>query len=283
MRYPEILAIRSAPASVDYDEKDAILYALSLGAAAEPDDPAGLAFVYEKGLLTLPTFPAILARGSGPIIEEGGLDYLRIVHGEQRLRLLRPLPPRGRLVSQARCLGVVDKGADKGALVNIEDTISDAETGEPYATVILTLFCRGDGGFGGPAEGGLPIHEVPDRAPDLELALPTRPDQALLYRLNGDTNPLHADPETAVRAGFERPILHGLCTYGIAARAILRAYGENRPDRIAAFDVRFASPVYPGETIVTRMWKDGAVVSFDCVVAERGVTVIRNGRCELRA
>jgi acyl dehydratase len=281
MKYPEILDVRPEPSFVTYDEADAVLYALSLGMGADPMDATGLSFVLEDRLRIMPTFPGILGRSSSAIIEEGQLDYSRIVHGEQRLRLRDPLPVRGRLRSQSRCLGVVDKGADKGALVNVEDHITDADTGASYATILMTLFCRGDGGFGGPTEGALPLHEIPARAPDRELALPTRPDQALLYRLNGDRNPLHADPEAAAKAGFPRPILHGLCTYGIASRAVLEAYCEFRPERIRSFDVRFSAPVFPGETIVTRLWKDDLVVSFECVVAEREATVIRNGRCEL--
>jgi acyl dehydratase len=147
----------------------------------------------------------------------------------------------------------------------------------------MTLFCRGDGGFGGPTEGELTLEPVPGRAPDFEVAIPTLPQQAALYRLLGDRNPLHIDPEMATRVGFKGPILHGLCTYGVAARAILRACCDNDPTRMEGLDVRFSSPVYPGETVTTRIWRDGNAVAFECVVAERGVTVIRNGACRLRA
>jgi acyl dehydratase len=178
-------------------------------------------------------------------------------------------------------MSVVDKGVDRGALLNVECTIADASCNELYATIVMTLFCRGDGGFNGPTRSALIPHEVPTRVPDKQVALPTRLDQALIYRLSGDRNPLHCDPRVARLAGFERPILHGLCTYGIACRAVLQAYCDYDAARIRAFDVRFAAPLYPGETILTRMWKDGSVVSFECSAAERDVTVIRNGRCLL--
>jgi acyl dehydratase len=224
----------------------------------------------------------MMGGAAGDFIEKGGIDYTMIVHGEQRLTIHRPLPPTGRMISTARCLGVVDKGREKGALVNVESTASDAE-GTLYATAVMTLFCRGDGGFGGPADGELTLAPVPDRAPDFEIAIPTLPQQAAIYRLSGDRNPLHIDPEMATRVGFPGPILHGLCTYGIACRAIMRACCDNDPARIAGLDVRFSSPVFPGETVTTRIWRDGTdAVSFECVIAERGVAVIRNGACRLR-
>jgi acyl dehydratase len=186
------------------------------------------------------------------------------------------------MTSTARCLGVVDKGKDKGAVLNIECAVADAASGERYATSTMTLFCRGDGGFGGPTSGDLPLHPAPARPHDLEVAMPTLPQQAALYRLLGDTNPLHIDPDVARTVGFPGPILHGLCTYGIACRAIMRACCDDDPARIERFDVRFSLPVYPGETITTRIWRDGSDLSFECLVAERGATVIRNGFCKLR-
>jgi acyl dehydratase len=283
MHYPEILDIRPEPYRNAYDDQDVILYALGIGFGENPLDPQELRFVYEKSLVAMPTLAVMLGGGSGGIIADGGLDFPRIVHGEQRLEIHHPLPTAASLISGARCLGVVDKGAEHGALLNIETTIADADSGIHYATATSTLFCRGDGGFGGPTEGALLPHPVPGRPHDREVAIPTRPGQALLYRLNGDRNPLHCDPEAAAQAGFPAPILHGLCTYGITCRAVLRAWCDNDPARIAAFDVRFSSPVYPGETIVTRMWRDGATIAFEAHVAERNVRVIRNGRCVLRS
>jgi acyl dehydratase len=281
MKYPQTLAIRSDAVLSRYDEKDTILYALGIGMAQDPLDSSELAFVYEKALRVVPTMSAILATGTSKIIAEGEVNFAMILHGEQRLQVHKPLPPSASIKTSARCLSVIDKGMRRGALLNVECTIADASCSDLYATIIMTLFCRGDGGFNGPTQDALVPHQVPTRAPDRQVTLSTRPDQALIYRLSGDRNPLHCDPQTARLAGFERPILHGLCTYGFACRAVLQAYCDYDPGRIRAFDVRFASPVYPGETIVTRMWKDGGVVSFECSVTERDVTVIRNGRCSL--
>ncbi|TAK98744.1 MAG: 3-alpha,7-alpha,12-alpha-trihydroxy-5-beta-cholest-24-enoyl-CoA hydratase [Rhodospirillaceae bacterium] len=281
MRYPEILSISSEPVVTTYTDKDTILYALSVGMGADPSNTHELPFVYENGLCAVPTMSAVLIAGAGKVLAESGINIAMTVHGEERIRVHKPLPPNARIATNGRCLSVVDKGANKGAVVNIECTIADAVTGDLYCTVIMSIFCRGDGGFGGSSESALVPHEIPSRPPDKEVALKTRPDQAFIYRLNGDRNPLHVDPKTAAKAGFERPILHGLCTYGFACRAVLQAYCDFDPAKIKTFDVRFSSPVYPGETIITRMWKDDSVVSFECGVAERAVTVIKNGRCDL--
>jgi len=279
MKYPEILAIQPEAETFAYDDHFTRLYALGLGAGAEERD---LPFVYEKELQALPTMAVLMGGASGDFLAKGGIDYSMIVHGEQRLTLHRPLPSAGRMITTARCLSAIDKGKEKGALLNIESTVADAATGERHATSTMTLFCRGDGGFGGPTTGDLPRHPTPERAHDLELPLPTLPQQAALYRLLGDVNPLHIDPEAARSVGFPGPILHGLCTYGIACRVIMRACGDDDPARIERFDVRFSSPVYPGETVTTRIWRDGNALAFECVVAERNATVIRNGFCKLR-
>ena len=282
MKYPEILSIRPEPVLSAYTDKDTMLYALSVGMGADPQTAEReFPFVYEKTLRTLPTFSALLAKGTDKILDGGAINISMILHGEQRLRVHKPLPPAARIRSSARCLNVIDKGAGKGALLFSECLIADADTGEPYCTTIMTLVCRADGGFGGPSEGGLALHEMPTGPHHKEVALRTRPDQALLYRLNGDRNPLHADPVAAKKAGFDKPILHGLCSYAFACRAVLMAYCDFDQTKIRSFDVRFSSPVYPGETIVTRLWKTGPVVSFECNVAERNVTVIKNGRCDL--
>jgi acyl dehydratase len=178
----------------------------------------------------------------------------------------------------------LDKGPGKGAVLVGETVLRDKASGEKLVTLISSTFARADGGFGGPNEGGPEPHVVPTRAPDTEVAIKTNPNQALIYRLSGDRNPLHADPNFAKAAGFDRPILHGLCTYGVTCRAVLSAYCGFDPTLIRGHDVRFSAPVFPGETIVTRMWKDGNIVSFEASVAERpGVTVIKNGKCTLAA
>jgi acyl dehydratase len=259
-------------------QKDTMLYALGLGLGADPMDEKQLRFVYEKDLLALPTMAVVLAP-TGFIwkIPELGADWKKLLHGEQGFELLRPVPSEGELVGRTRIAALVDKGKDKGALAFIERTISDAKTGETIATLKSTSFLRGDGGFGGPAGPTPDPHELPSRAPDTVCDLSTLPQAALIYRLSGDYNPLHADPEVATHAGFRQPILHGLCSLGVAGHAILRTVCDYDPARLKSLKLRFSSPVYPGETIRTEMWIDGDAVSFRARVVERDVVVLNNG------
>jgi acyl dehydratase len=192
------------------------------------------------------------------------------------------LPIEAELIVDERCVGAVDKGP-VGAVIFLDRTLRDAASNELYCTLGKTYFARGNGGFGGPREGGPVPHEVPERAPDLTVECDTRPDQAFLYALSGDRNPLHRDPMISKLAGFERPILHGLCTYGIACRAILKGVCDYDAAKITGFDARFSAPVYPGETIVTDIWVDGPIVSFQCRLKERDVVVLKNGKCTLVA
>jgi acyl dehydratase len=255
-----------------YADTHTLLYALSIGMGRDPLNRQELPFVFEAGSLrVVPTMAAVLTRSS--LVLELELDMALVLHGEQRLTLHRPLPPSGVLISDSRVTEVLDKGPGKGALEDDD---------QPLASVGQTIFARGDGGFGGPAGPTPQTHKLPDRAPDRRHITETRADQALLYRLNGDRNPLHADPELARRAGFPVPILHGLCSYAIACRAVLASVCDYDPIKIGSFDVRFTSPVYPGETIATEIWVDGEVVSFRCLVEERGVVAINNGKCLLR-
>jgi acyl dehydratase len=177
-------------------------------------------------------------------------------------------------------LDAFDKGKDKGAVIRHQTVLKDA-SGEKLATLVASRFARGDGGFGGPSEGQPEPHKVPTRAPDTIVDISTRPDQALVYRLCGDRNPLHSDPEFAQKAGFPRPILHGMCTYGITCRGVLQTYADYDPSAFRQHVARFSSPVYPGETVTMEMWKDGNVISFEAKVKARGVTVIRNGKTVL--
>jgi acyl dehydratase len=281
INYEKALAQRITGQKTAYSDTQTLLYALSIGMGRDPLDTRELPFVYEGGELeVVPTMAAVLARGNivGPL----NLDYTLVLHGEQRLTVHRPLPPKGVLICDSRIVEVLDKGAGKGALVYTETLVRLEGEDEPRVTVGGTIFARGDGGFGGPAGPTPQVHRTPDRAPDFRHVTETRPDQALLYRLNGDRNPLHADPAVAKRAGFPVPILHGLCSYAIACRAVLATVCDYDPARIASFDVRFTSPVYPGETLATEIWLDADVVSFRCRVVERGVVAIDNGRCLLR-
>ena len=280
--YEELMGRRVEGRRARYTDRDTMLYALSIGMGRDPLDPRELAYVYEApALRTVPTMAAVLVRTE--LLRGCGFDYTRVLHGEQRLALERPLPAQGELIADARVTAAFDKGADKGAIIVHETRLRDAASGDLLCTLGGTIFARGDGGFGGPAGQSSPPHPLPSRAPDLNISLRTEPNQALWYRLNGDRNPLHADMETSRRAGFKAPILHGLCTYATACKAVIQGVCNYDATRIAGFDVRFSSPVYPGEEIVTDIWVDGEVVSFRCRVPTRDVVVINNGRCMLRS
>ena len=278
----KLLALPIPDTEQSYTGKDVILYALGIGLGQNPVDPRELAFVYEKHLKVLPTFPVVL--GFEPFLlrdHETGVTYEMTVHGEEYLTLHRPLATSGTIVARHRIHDVIDKGAGKGALLLVERAISDKITGAAIATIRQTVFCRADGGFGGHARPSPPVHPLPERAPDHVCDLPTRPEMALIYRLSADVNPLHADPEVAKAAGFPRPILQGLGTFGVAGHAILRTICGYDPARIKSIAGRFSAPVYPGETIRTEMWRDGDVVSFRARVVERDAVAINNGRAEM--
>ena len=285
-------ALKRAPiADVEhrYDARDTILYALGIGVGEDPLDERLLRHVLEPGLVALPTFATVLGYPFMWIDEPRfGLDAARIVHAGHTLRLHAPLPAAGTVRGVTRAVAVADKGADRGALIVLERTLSDA-SGTSLATQTMTLMARGDGGFSARPDNGPPGGDAvttprptpPDGPPAAIVELATLPQQALIYRLVADPNPLHADPRFARAAGFDRPILHGLCTYGLTCRAVLSAYCGNDPSLILSHDVRFSSPVFPGETVSVQMWRDGNVVSFEARVKSRDVVVIKNGKCVL--
>ena len=262
--------------------RDTILYALGVGLGADPCSPEELKFVYEPNLQALPTMAIILGYpGPWHAHPDTGITRSQVVHGEQGFRILRALPVEGDITGLTRVTGVVDKGKNRGALVMTECTVREKATGYPVCTLASTSFCRADGGFGGPDGPVRTPHPVPSTRPHHVCDLPTLPQAALIYRLSGDYNPLHADPEYARKAGFEMPILHGRCTFSIAGHAILKTLCGYDPARFLGMEGRFSSPVYPGETIRTEMWVDGGVVSFRSTVRERGVTVLDHGRAEI--
>ncbi|MCO4811664.1 MAG: 3-alpha,7-alpha,12-alpha-trihydroxy-5-beta-cholest-24-enoyl-CoA hydratase [Gammaproteobacteria bacterium] len=266
-----------------YTDADSMLYALSVGMAQDPVNPRELPYVYEQGasLKTIPTLATVLVPEMFPV--GLGWDYTQILHSEQRLRLYRPLPPAADLLINKRVIDAFDRGPKLGALILLEAEGRLASDDTVVFNLGCTIVARGDGGFGGPRGKGIPPHRAPRREPDLSCDITTRPDQALLYRLTGDRNPLHADPERARAVGFERPILHGLCTFGIACTAVLQTICDYDHTLIEAFDARFSAPVLPGDTITTDMWQDGNTISFSCSVKARDVMVLRNGKCTLAA
>ena len=254
---------------------EAILYALGVGAGAA--DPLGeLAFTTENShevpQQVLPTF-AVIAGGGGGEPELGDFDLARLLHAEQAVTVHGPLPASATVRSRGRLAGFYDKGAD--ALIVLESETTDTGTGRLLAEGRTTLFVRGEGGFGGP-RGETEPWRVPDRPADHRVSYQTREDQALIYRLSGDRNPLHSDPWLAARAGFDRPILHGLCTYGFTGRALLHAVCGSDPARFHSMKARFSSPVFPGQTLDVHVWDEGDVYRFrttvgDTVVLDRGV------------
>lgn len=281
--YDKLLALSIPDTKQRYTHRDAILYALSLGYGADPLDHAQLPFVFEAALQAVPTMGVVLAHpGYWPRTLDTGLDWVKIVHAEQGLELHRPLPPEANVIGRSRVVDIVDKGAAKGALITYERKIFDSDTGDALCTITQTMLARGDGGFGGPARTSAPPHAIPQRPADFVCEMPSAPNAALLYRLNGDWNPLHADPAVARSAGFERPILHGLATWGIAGHAVLRAVCSYDAARVKSIFGRFTAPVYPGETFRTEMWVDGNVVSYIVRTVERDVIAINNGKVELR-
>jgi acyl dehydratase len=281
--YDKLMALKIPDVERTYTQRDPIFYALSLGLGQDPVKADELPFVYESGVKVLPTFPVVVAQpGFWARDLDTGIDWVKVVHGEHDVVLHKSLPPAGTVTSQTKVLDIIDKGAGKGALIYSRRVVRDKGTGETYATITQTSFCRGDGGFGGPAKAQPEPHALPTRAPDTICDLATRPEMALLYRWNADMNPLHADPAIAKAAGFARPILHGLGTFGVAGHAILREMCGYDPVRFKSIAVRFSSPVYPGETIRTEMWRDGAIVSFRARVVERDVVALNNGRAEIR-
>ena len=261
-----------------YSTKDCILYALGIGFGEDPTHRAELPFVFEEpNLSVVPSMAAVLASpGFWARDPATGIDWQRFLHAEQDVVLHRQLAAEATVRAKTRITRIIDKGPTKGALIYLEREIVD-QFGA-LATVKVVNFARGNGGCGGD-DGPQPTpHEIPDRPPEARFETHTDPRSALFYRLSGDPNPLHADPDVAAAAGFNRPILHGLCSFGIATRAVLATYCNYRPERLRSIKLRFSNPVYPGETIRVEMWRDGPEISFRATVADRGVTALDHGQ-----
>lgn len=266
-----------------YASKDTILYALGVGLGHEPLDPRQLRYVYEDGLAALPTMSVVLGYpGFWMRDPRAGIDWVRLVHGEQRMIIHHPLPVQGTVIGRSRITHVVDKGAAKGAIVVTERTLHQKD-GPHLATLTQVTFCRGDGGFGEGDAGLPPLAPTPTSPPDATCSLPVSERAALIYRLNGDSNPLHIDPKVAVEAGYPRPILHGLASYGVAAHAIVRTFCDYDASRLTSLDTRFSSPVYPGETLTCDIWQERpGHLRFQARVAERNTVVMSHGTATYR-
>lgn len=276
---PDAVGTVSEPSENSWTSKDCLLYALGVGAGSL-DASEELAFTTEnsKGIdqQVLPTFAVIASAGGGGALRAiGTFNFAMLVHGEQAVTLHQPLPVEGSVRSTSTIAGIYDKGS--GAVVAIESTSVDPVTDKPMFSTRSSIFIRGEGGWGGDRGPSGRTNVAPDRAPDHQVSYATRHDQALLYRLSGDRNPLHSDPAFARMGGFDRPILHGLCTYGFTGRALLHTLCGSDPARFTSMDARFSKPVMPGDTLTVSMWVDGSEAIFQTATQD-GTVVIDNGR-----
>ncbi len=263
-------------------KRDTMLYALGVGIGSDPVDLNQLQFVYEENLKALPTMAIILGYpGPWHAAADTGITRSHVVHGEQGFVIHKPLPVEGTIIGKTRVTAVLDKGKDKGALVLTACDVRDKSTDELICSLTSTTFCRADGGFGGPSGPVKAPNPIPDTPAQLVCDLPTLPQAALIYRLSGDYNPLHADPAYAAKAGFKMPILHGRATFSVVGHALVKTVCGYDPLRLKSMEGRFSSPVYPGETIRTEIWQDGNIITFRATVPARGVTVLNNGRAEI--
>ena len=287
--YPALKGWQFPEIEHTYTADDSMFYALAVGLGADPVDERQLRFVNDTAAgtpLALPTMAVILGYpGSWMRDPKTGIDFTMIVHGEEMVVLHKPLPAAGTVVSKHRVTRIVDKGTGKGATVTYDKELFDKATGDKLATVTHTTFCRGDGGFSardGVSDASPPSPpKVPDRMPDIACELRTLPQQALLYRLCADRNPLHSEPAFARKAGFDRPILHGLGTYGVAGHALLASLCDYDPSRLKSLFTRFSSPVFPGETIRVEMYRQGREIAFRARSKERDRVVLDYGRAEI--
>ena len=282
INYESLMAIRLQDIPISYTERDAMLYALGIGLGQDPAEPREIAYVYERhGPSTLPSFASMLLPDD--LLADAGCNVDKMLHRTQSIELFRPLPGAGEFLLNQKIASLYDHGAKRGAEVEIESEMRRRSDDVVVCVLSSRMILRADGGFDGPSPGVRSRHKLPNRDPDMICELPTRPNQALLFRLSGDYNALHVDADFARETGFDAPILHGRCTYGIACHAILKTVCEYDFTLIRAFDVRFSSPVFPGDVITTEIWQDGDIVSFRCRVEARNATVINNGRCQLAA
>lgn len=262
-----------------YDWRDSALYALGLGIGGDPLDETELRFVYERRMQALPTMATVLGHPGFWITEpDVGINFRKVVHGEQHLEIHRPMATEGTLVARNRVEEIIDKGEGRGAILQMRRDLIDQASGELQSSQVMSMFCRDDGGFGGPRVDTPPPVEIPDRAPDRSIVRQTLPQAALIYRLSGDYNPLHADPEVARAAGFERPILHGLATFGVAGFALLLGCAQGDAAAMRTMSCRFSAPVMPGDTIRTDIWDVDGAALFRCTVTERDKVVLDRGR-----
>jgi acyl dehydratase len=280
---PDAVGSRSEPTRRSWTNKDALIYALGVGAgAADPLDELQFTTENTSGApqRALPTIAVVLGPLGGGWDKVGSFNPAMLVHGEQGITLHQEIPVEGELEAVSEITGIYDKG--KGAVVVSESTATLVATGEPLFSTRMSAFIRGEGGWGGDRGPSGTPNAAPERAPDHTVTVQTRTDQALLYRLSGDRNPLHSDPAFAAMGGFDRPILHGLCTYGFTGRALLHELCDGDPARFTGMDARFSSPVMPGEALTVKAWDDGEGSAIFQTCGQDGRVVIDAGRVSFR-
>jgi acyl dehydratase len=282
MNLNKLISRTFPPLEQSYSAKDTILYALGVGVGADPLDPRELPFVYERDLRIIPSQASVIAYPgtwlTDPALE---IDFVKLLHGEQGIVFERPLEAAASIRGEYEVLSVDDKGPGKGAVISFEKRILDARDGALICRVRSTYFLRGDGGCGSWKQPAALPAALPDRAPDRVIDVPTMPRQGLIYRLNGDYNPVHIDPEVATKAGFAKPILHGLCTFGIACFGLVQHLCAGDPTRLAEIFVRFSRPVYPGDTIRLELFEEGTEWRFRARTRERDEVVLDRGLARL--
>jgi acyl dehydratase len=277
----EMLGRRAEAQTYQWTDRDYLLYALALGLGGDRQYGPALSFVYEPHLRVVPTFPTVLAWVAEPTFASLGAHPDFALHAGQSIELHRVLDRPETVTVSGRVVAVHDKGRERGALIVMRQEVVRASDGAPIATLLTSCFARDAGGCGSAGEPPAAPRTAPDRPPDHRIIYDVHKDAALLYRLTGDRNPLHADPKAAQAAGFERPILHGLCSFGMTCRAMLECIAEWRPERIISQSARFSAPVYPGDRLEVSLWREGGEVCFEAHVVERRAAVITGGRALL--
>lgn len=277
----ELLGRSAEPQIYRWTDRDYLLYALALGLGSDPQYTPALPFVYEEHLRIVPTFPTVLAWVAEPTFASLGAHPDFALHAGQSIELHRALDRPETVMVLGKVVAVHDKGRDRGALIVMRQEVARASDAAPIATLLTTCFARDAGGCGSAGEPPAAARIAPDRPPDHKIIYDVQNHAALLYRLTGDRNPLHADPKAAQAAGFERPILHGLCSFGITCRAVLECIAEWHPERIVSYSARFSAPVYPGDRLQVSLWREGREVCFEAHVVERRAAVIAGGRARL--
>ncbi|WP_394657718.1 MaoC/PaaZ C-terminal domain-containing protein [uncultured Novosphingobium sp.] len=280
--YDRLMARAFPEITCSYGWRDSALYALGLGIGSDPLAADELRFVYEKEIQAMPSMAVVLGHPGFWVSDpDAGIDYRKVVHGEQSLVIHAPLAPEAKLIARNSIDEIIDKGEGRGAILRVRRDLHDAETGTLQSSQVMSMFCRGDGGFGGPSTGRpVPAVTIPDRAPDRTMIRSTLPQAALIYRLSADLNPLHADPEVARGAGFDRPIFHGLGTYGVACHSLIVACADGQAAGLTSMDCRFTAPFFPGETLRTDIWQEDGAALFRCTAVERDKVVLDRGRAE---